>query len=439
MNDSEKETICFLFGAGAEVSYGMPMGPEFAKYLFEQKVNDALKLIYNEVIESSPLVHPNSKKIFSHTILENVELFNKLSVEDFSDYFKKSEISTLENVIELAEKYEKNGAQDVDNYNKWKEFLKELKIKINEYVNSQSKDINQNYNVVEFFIKNLKICETLDEKFNGLRFSDEKNVFYKKAQKVINAYCNIHFRMFQNVFPEFKFKNNKHCGEEFLKALRSTISDYHQKIATSIVNKDSTPKHYYEIIYKFKEEYKDKLDFCFATTNYTEFSSNVFGIENVAYLNGRMTWFENHKTLCIYDLSKDNINELLDCKNRIKKEIFPFIFLQSGVKPVVAPIQIEHYHKFISALNKANKLLVIGYNLNNDDNHINAIIADWLRQDNKKMICLQYHDSKTQIVGKNSDIPSLLANESKIDNTNYILTDLMDKNIDTIKRAILNK
>ena len=45
--------------------------------------------------------------------------------------------------------------------------------------------------------------------------------------------------------------------------------------------------------------------------------------------------------------------------------------------------QIEEFHKFIAALKESDQLCIIGYHFNSEDNHVNAIIGDWLRAEKK--------------------------------------------------------
>lgn len=147
--------------------------------------------------------------------------------------------------------------------------------------------------------------------------------------------------------------------------------------------------NYYKIISKSVQG----VSCYFATTNYTPYLQFYFEKERLIYLNGKMSWFEDYQKLRVYDIEKDDHGMLLSDEGKIKAEIFPFIFIQSGVKPIVAPMQIEQYHKFLSKLKSCEVLVVLGYNFNNDDNHINAIIVDWLRScQNHEIVNFDYND-----------------------------------------------
>ncbi|MEG0276763.1 MAG: hypothetical protein RR630_07030, partial [Coprobacillus sp.] len=53
---------------------------------------------------------------------------------------------------------------------------------------------------------------------------------------------------------------------------------------------------------------------------------------------------------------------------------FPFLLAQSMIKPIIHPYQIKEYHKAIESLENANFLVILGYGLNEDDNHVNALL-----------------------------------------------------------------
>lgn len=89
-----------------------------------------------------------------------------------------------------------------------------------------------------------------------------------------------------------------------------------------------------------------------------------------------MTWFEDIKQLMIYDCADDE-----ERKNIISnsKNIIPFILIPSGVKPIICSKQIKAFKNFIDVLNSSDFLVVVGYKFNSEDNHINSIINEWLK------------------------------------------------------------
>ena len=77
------------------------------------------------------------------------------------------------------------------------------------------------------------------------------------------------------------------------------------------------------------------------------------------------------------------------------KNVVPFILIPSGVKPLVCRKQIGQFSDFIKKLDGSKYLVVVGYKFNSEDNHINSIIADWLRKKENKLIYLNYNNEVT--------------------------------------------
>lgn len=102
----------------------------------------------------------------------------------------------------------------------------------------------------------------------------------------------------------------------------------------------------------------------------------------MVYLHGKLTWFEDLQNLTVYDITNEE-ECLLANKMANERMLMPFILIPSGVKPLVCVRQIEEFLKFIAALKESDQLCIIGYHFNSEDNHVNAIIGDWLRAEKK--------------------------------------------------------
>lgn len=122
------------------------------------------------------------------------------------------------------------------------------------------------------------------------------------------------------------------------------------------------------------------------TTNYTPLVT-ITGIPvcKIAFLNGKLNQFEYPYELIIKDFTKHS-RESGDF-------YFPFIMAQSALKPIVHPEQIFAYQVAVNVLSESGVLIIIGYNINEDDNHINAIIIDFIRNNDKnKVLFCKYTD-----------------------------------------------
>lgn len=151
---------------------------------------------------------------------------------------------------------------------------------------------------------------------------------------------------------------------------------------------DTLKKHFY-----YNQKYYSENEFYevtgILTTNYTPLV-NITEIFNskIAYLNGKINQFEYPYELTIKDFTKDE---------RGKSDFyFPFVMAQSALKPIIAPQQIKEYSLASRILRSSNALVIIGYNINEDDNHVNSFIVDFLRRDpiNNRVIFCKYTRAK---------------------------------------------
>lgn len=120
------------------------------------------------------------------------------------------------------------------------------------------------------------------------------------------------------------------------------------------------------------------------TTNYTMFSQQMLNLndDSIAYIHGRMDWFEDLKTKLVKPINQHSKDAV----------IFPFIFAQSAVKPIVSPLQIKEYYKANKFMEQATEIVVLGYNFNSDDEHIVNMFREFICKE-KKITFLYYVES----------------------------------------------
>ncbi len=337
--------VCFLFGSGADTDAvsSLPAGQSFSEALICNSYKKEISEITGIDASNFKLLHHSSSKIFVQTIYNNQqrakEIIDESVVNDFVDYYKG------ENNVEYKEKI-------APLCKEWYRLIMDEEI---------DKDEN---NVKKFFLENAVLFDSLDEKFNSLRDTN----YNSNAKRVINAYYSVFLLMFKKLYnPDENFKWN--LENIYLKLQE----DYTSEISSGC---------YYELL---KES---NLEFEVITTNYTYLATRLTNKEAI-YLHGKMNWFEDLENLMVLDcLDKD---ERLLLKDRNK--VIPFILIPSGVKPLICKKQIDEFSKFIQALKESNYLVVVGYKFNSEDNHINSIIAEWLRKPANRLIYLNYKDT----------------------------------------------
>ncbi len=86
-------------------------------------------------------------------------------------------------------------------------------------------------------------------------------------------------------------------------------------------------------------------------------------------MNGQLKLFECPELLEVVDLTDDHIDT--------STFHFPFLFGQSLVKPIINRRQIDEFYELKKVLDAAEILVIFGFNINEDDNHINAFLHDF--------------------------------------------------------------
>ncbi len=372
----------FLLGAGADADYNILTGGSFFEEILNFK-DERIKEIFNKNIKSTPLLHHNSKRIYATTIIENKDVL-------------KNKFSENLDIIEAYYngKLEVTRKSDYDNLCKrWYELLTKSDFNLT----------NESKEEKAFFLKHMLLFDELDGKFNTLRYvrNLNENSF---TNKVISNYQKIFMLIFDAVY-----KNNN--ARNLTDVLTYLEGDYD---VTDLKGK------YYSII-------KDSgLNYNIATTNYTPIAETITG-KKAIYLHGNLKWFEDLKHLTIYEVGKDTAS-ILENKNTI----VPFIMIPSGVKPLICTKQMLEYANFIDELEKSDILVILGYRFNSEDNHINSIIFDWIRNNSNAQVYYFRYIPNTGEPEQNLFELDIFENNPKIKEKFKIL-ELKEKNYEVLK------
>lgn len=120
------------------------------------------------------------------------------------------------------------------------------------------------------------------------------------------------------------------------------------------------------------------------TTNYNSFIEEVTG-ENVYYLNGSVNDY--------YDPYLNKIVSLED--NKYKKHVIvPFLFTQSGIKPLTSVKMSERYVDLFNKFKESDIICVSGFGFNSDDGHINGMFRELIEDWNKEIVILHFSDGQ---------------------------------------------
>ena len=181
---------------------------------------------------------------------------------------------------------------------------------------------------------------------------------------------------------------NKQLLDAYSKLLseNDTIDDPQELLATVIdgfqtavvegamsLSNEEKEKLYYYNVRNLVESNNNEIS-CI-TTNYTNIGQKIIQLpdERFSYLHGKLGMFEELETKYIADIKEVDL----------RKTVFPYLLVQSGVKPIISPFQIREFYKACSMITEADHMLIVGYGVNLDDEHITTILRERLMNGKK--------------------------------------------------------
>lgn len=413
MDENKKQKIAFLFGAGCEGKgqFELPSGIEFLKdTFFCEKTNEIIPALEKFFCKKN-LYFDNSYNYGKSTLVSS-NFSNKI-LKNLAETGKSQKISK-------------------ETYSKFKEILdnflegrkKEVFIKDDALRDILGK--KEKITKFEFEAKlQIGFASFLDGYFHTI--INPKKYGPRNFSKVFNYYWSCFFSIIDSLLKSEKLKTDSFAEYftsenkiDHIKILQNLSAFIKKLYENTEIDYDKT---YYQEI---KKQLEEKQIECpgVITTNYFKFAEKVY--KETAYINGTLKWFEFPELLEVREYSE---------KPEIDKKhiFFPFIFGQSYLKPVVNKFQTEEFHKFGKILDKSDVLVILGYNINEDDNHVNSFIHDFLKNPSKKLFFVTDED---ELKRKNK-----LLNQLKIDESEQIKAVQVDyaKETKDIVQTIFNE
>lgn len=160
------------------------------------------------------------------------------------------------------------------------------------------------------------------------------------------------------------------------------------------------------------------------TTNYNNFIMDIFeknDIKDVSiyHLNGSVRdYYDPYKNRIISDLSEVNSTEQI---------VVPFIFTQSGVKPLTSITMSQRYVELYEKFKECDSIAIIGYGFNGDDGHINGMFRSLIEEENKDVHIFHYSTEKMN----QSTLQRKYKNKLRIDSTQHLHVHLIDNQRNT--------
>lgn len=162
----------------------------------------------------------------------------------------------------------------------------------------------------------------------------------------------------------------------FLKTTKRYILNIADKFEEKILSSNG---FYHDI-----EDIKKSHDFCaVGTTNYNKFIETISG-EEVYFLNGSVN-----------DLYDPYLNTILSEHDPRESQHFtlPFLFTQSGIKPLTSIKMSERYVNLYHELKHSDVIAIVGYGFNSDDGHINGMFRSLIEDEGKTITIFHYTEN----------------------------------------------
>ena len=224
----------------------------------------------------------------------------------------------------------------------------------------------------------------------------------------------------------------------FLRAAYDAITSKENTLSDEALEKKKKNSYYQDIINELKKDNASVEIKALASTNYHDYYGRLVKLHNesaieggpldeaslearfgkVMRLNGGVGEFYNpYKNSLVKrepvktTTKQDNKENLFLYQDQL---VTPFFFTQSGIKPITAIDVSCLYTEMYSKFKESDIIVVIGFNFNSDDNHINTIIRDLVENHNKTLVIVTVDaDNEEALKVKTEDIHYKLRIDNK--------------------------
>jgi hypothetical protein len=391
------KSICFLFGAGAE-SFKMPCG---------KKLPSGFEFLLKTLVDIDITMLDALDSFYRRSgVIKNINSLKQSTIgEVWSDEYRKDHIFSnygtsgyrvIKKTIEILQHNNKIG-------NKYNEcccnaFLSapndSKKACVDLFIRPTEDAVNKGKKLGYFLPTDLRQLVT----DNMTTFGEVEAYFHtvinpkrygqNKFWKLVNFYWAAFFSILVPLIPPsskyYEEVTGNSFGEKFYIKILDNLSEVFENLYDSDHNTLSCIDSA-DFYYDFEQFYDNDYDIKgVITTNYTRFIERTK--QNVAYINGRLDRFElpfTREVKSVTELKKSDF-------------VFPFIFPQTAIKPIVCGYQIEEFNKAYKIMTESKNLVIIGYNVNEDDNHLNSLLTQFIKGDSEKRIiyCRYLSDDK---------------------------------------------
>lgn len=153
------------------------------------------------------------------------------------------------------------------------------------------------------------------------------------------------------------------------------------------------------------------------TTNYNSFAQQVLESSTLSsvpiyHLNGSVNEF--YDPYCNSLLVDEQVNEQEQLLAEYPHIVVPFIFTQSGIKPLTSITMSRRYVELYDRFNDSDIICIIGYGFNGDDGHINGLFRS-LATSGKRLAILHYGNEHESFLKREYQAKLRLPSSDNID------------------------
>jgi len=334
-----------FFGAGAECGFGIGGGDQFARMVLGidmTAMNDAVRDFYA------------SKKCYGDESWYPNYVFKKWDDKDL--------------LIASIKKSLLDGSLHFDNK---KDYDEQVQNELNKLKKDEYDDVIRNHT---------GYMGLLDAHFHTL--IEPRALGPQKFWNIVSCYTRAYLAVVAEILydEEAKVLNS----EKYIELLSDPVRVTRLLITTCQNDERFRQKSYYSILKKYKH-------IPVVTSNYTPCCEVISKrkSEQMAYVHGKLGLFEAPYEWRVYDVTKESFPD--------DEVLFPYIFVQSGIKPIVEETQIRAFSKMLEFYDEADKIVIVGYRINADDNHLNGIFRKMILQ-GKTVVYLDYDNCSADMI-----------------------------------------
>ena len=361
-----------LFGAGVDAPFGFPQGAEFALesiFIKDENLFSAIKDFFR-INKQYRLFNRRDSILFRNCIFLTVKYIQKNDPNTYKKYNLSRYIQKADN--DIANEVEDISETSKNNIEALYDKIQEIK-NVKDFLKNNPKDAST------IICQNLLYKGNVEKDFYCL--IDKDKYGEKGYYKLFYYFWSAYFSILKPIVIKTQFLKEKskanNIYSEILKKLDDITRFIYSNEMLQYYHKDNDNKNYYSAFKMIDNDIESIL-----TTNYTPFAK-LYYQNKCCYLSGDLKSFEISEENEIFELTNDYRERLF----------FPFIMTQAPIKPIVYGSQIKEYGSAINHLEHSDYLIIVGYSLCDNDNHILSIIKEFLKQDDKKIIYCSYDTS----------------------------------------------